>query len=187
MDTGQIGMNVERSPPGASAFDVLDRVLDKGIVIDGSQPSSSARAAVDPPRRRANEALRPARPVDAARPPCPTVLRDPLARDYSSREAPRSRAQMNGGKKPGSRSVAYAIHFASAEIRAAAGDPMLRKTIESLADRPHPPSAMRVGGEGRRELWRLRIDDARVLYEIDARGRIVTIVGINYRKEPYSI
>jgi mRNA-degrading endonuclease RelE of RelBE toxin-antitoxin system len=95
--------------------------------------------------------------------------------------------QMNGGKKARARSLAYEIHFGSPKIRAAADDPMLRKTVESLAVQPRPPMAMRVGEEGPCEMWRLRIDDARVLYEIDERLRTVTIIGINHRREPYSI
>jgi mRNA-degrading endonuclease RelE of RelBE toxin-antitoxin system len=84
-------------------------------------------------------------------------------------------------------SLAYGLRFGAPKIRAAAHDPMIWKTVDSLALQPRPPTAMRVGEQGNPELWRLRIDDARISYEIDDRHRTVTIVGINYRKEPYSI
>jgi mRNA-degrading endonuclease RelE of RelBE toxin-antitoxin system len=230
MAARQIGVNVERGPPGTSMFDVLDRLLDKGIIIEGwrrvppsgidlvtvdarvvvasleiylnhtarrtpreltmKQPTGSSSTVAQPPD------LLSASRVDAAHPASRTGFRQPWVLDSLSMELPTTRPpEMHGEAgttfkriaRARARAVVYRIRFGSPEIRAAADDPMLRKTVESLAVEPRPPMAMRAGKEGRCELWRLRIDDARVLYQIDARLRTVTIVAIKHRREPYSV
>jgi mRNA interferase RelE/StbE len=55
--------------------------------------------------------------------------------------------------------------------------------ILQLADLPRPPGCVKLSGKS--ELWRIRIGDYRVLYEIQEKDRIVVIVSVAHRREVY--
>jgi mRNA interferase RelE/StbE len=55
--------------------------------------------------------------------------------------------------------------------------------IEALADQPRPPGCRKLqGDEG---LWRIRVGDYRVLYEIKDATWIVDIVAVRHRRDAY--
>lgn len=54
--------------------------------------------------------------------------------------------------------------------------------ILSLEDSPRPRSAKKLSG---REEYRLRAGDYRVLYTIDDKERIITILAVGHRREVY--
>ena len=55
--------------------------------------------------------------------------------------------------------------------------------IEALAENPNPRGAIKL--KGSKNLWRLRVGDFRILYEIDNRAQTVDIVAIGDRKDVY--
>ena len=59
----------------------------------------------------------------------------------------------------------------------------ISKAIDSLADNPRPSGCVQVRTvEG---LWRIRVGDWRIGYEIDDEARTVTIITIGHRREFY--
>ncbi len=54
--------------------------------------------------------------------------------------------------------------------------------IRALAADPRPPQSKKLSGE---EKYRLRVGDLRVLYEIQDRQLIVTVVKVRHRKDAY--
>ena len=58
----------------------------------------------------------------------------------------------------------------------------LSRKILTLEDNPRPRGIKKLSG---REEYRLRVGDYRVLYLVDDRNRIVTIVTIGHRREVY--
>jgi len=58
----------------------------------------------------------------------------------------------------------------------------LSKKILSLEDNPRPRGVRKLGG---REEYRLRVGDYRILYTIDDRNHIVTILAVGHRREVY--
>jgi mRNA interferase RelE/StbE len=61
----------------------------------------------------------------------------------------------------------------------------IEEAIPELAENPrgHPQTAP-LGG-ALTGLWRLRVGDYRLIFEIDDRRREVTVVGIRHRREAY--
>lgn len=55
--------------------------------------------------------------------------------------------------------------------------------IETLADVPRPVGCRKLSG--RRNLWRLRVGDYRVVYSVDDRHQNVDIVAVRHRKDAY--
>jgi mRNA interferase RelE/StbE len=55
--------------------------------------------------------------------------------------------------------------------------------ILALADNPRPPGCVRLSGQ--LHLWRIRVGDYRILYEIQDRQLIVLIVSVAHRREVY--
>jgi mRNA interferase RelE/StbE len=55
--------------------------------------------------------------------------------------------------------------------------------IESLATSPRPPGSLKLKGEDR--LWRIRVGDYRVIYEIRDRDLIVDVSIVRHRKDVY--
>lgn len=55
--------------------------------------------------------------------------------------------------------------------------------IEGLEENPRPPGAASL--EGDRPLWRIRIGDYRLVYEIDDKARVVMIHYVRHRKDVY--
>ena len=58
----------------------------------------------------------------------------------------------------------------------------ITSAIQELARNPRPPGCKKLT---RREGWRIRIGNYRVIYEIDDLHRIVTVLDIGDRKDVY--
>lgn len=59
----------------------------------------------------------------------------------------------------------------------------IQRRIDGLAENVHPHDALKLHGS--QGLWRIRVGDYRVLYEIDMPGRRVVISTIRHRGEAY--
>jgi len=57
------------------------------------------------------------------------------------------------------------------------------ETILGLYDEPRPHNAKKLAGSG--SMWRIRVGDYRVLYEIDDARKIVKVYRIAHRREVY--
>ncbi len=55
--------------------------------------------------------------------------------------------------------------------------------IEGLAQNPRPQNCKKL--RGRRNLWRMRVGDYRIIYSIDDDGEIVDIIAVRHRKDAY--
>lgn len=55
--------------------------------------------------------------------------------------------------------------------------------IEALAQVPRPPGVRKL--QGHQSLWRIRVGDYRVVYNIDDTNRIVDMIRIRHRREVY--
>jgi mRNA interferase RelE/StbE len=82
----------------------------------------------------------------------------------------------------------YEIRFSRAAIKEA--DKLIRQVaervapaIEELADNPRPMGCQKLQGE--EDLWRIRVGDYRIIYQVDTGGRIVYIRRIRHRREAY--
>jgi len=58
----------------------------------------------------------------------------------------------------------------------------VRDAIWGLADNPHPPNSLKLKG---RDGFRLKIGKHRVIYEIDEREKLITILHVGHRKDVY--
>jgi len=54
---------------------------------------------------------------------------------------------------------------------------------EGLGDKPRPQGVKKLSGE--HDVWRVRVGPYRMVYEIDDRGRQVTILRVAHRKDAY--
>ena len=59
----------------------------------------------------------------------------------------------------------------------------LRPHIEALANQPRPTGAKKL--KGRDDLWRIRVGDYRIIYEIRDRILVVLVVRVGHRREVY--
>lgn len=59
----------------------------------------------------------------------------------------------------------------------------ISKAIETLGENPRPPGCLKV--KTTEALWRIRVGDWRIGYEIDDEARTVTIITIGHRREFY--
>ncbi len=57
------------------------------------------------------------------------------------------------------------------------------KTIQALAIQPHPVGVKKLVGE--ENLYRVRQGDYRVIYTVDQKAGVVSILGIRNRREAY--
>ena len=57
------------------------------------------------------------------------------------------------------------------------------KLLEALADQPRPDGVVKLAGDD--NLWRVRIGDYRVVYEIHDARLIVLVLRIAHRKDAY--
>ena len=82
----------------------------------------------------------------------------------------------------------YTVTFARSARRELEGLPakvaerVLAK-IESLARQPRPSGCKKLRGPS--NLWRVRVGEHRIVYEIDDRNRMVDIVIVRHRGEAY--
>lgn len=58
----------------------------------------------------------------------------------------------------------------------------VRDAIADLANNPRPPGCKKLSG---RDGWRIRIGDYRVIYEINDKELVVTVVRIGNRRDIY--
>ncbi len=84
--------------------------------------------------------------------------------------------------------MAYTVEFgasADRELRKLSRELQLRlrPRIDALETDPRPPGAKKIAG--RENLWRIRVVDYRVVYEIHDRILVVLIVRIAHRREAY--
>ncbi len=59
----------------------------------------------------------------------------------------------------------------------------IRAVIELLAESPRPPSCIPLAGE--RGVYRVRVGDYRVLYEVHDGRLIVKVIAVGHRREVY--
>ena len=57
------------------------------------------------------------------------------------------------------------------------------KAIQSLADNPFPPQCKKL--KGSESSYRIRVGSYRIIYEIEAKNRVVTIFHIRHREDAY--
>ena len=62
----------------------------------------------------------------------------------------------------------------------------ISEKIDSLAENPRPTGSKKVKGT-KANLWRIRVGDYRVIYEIDDEIKIVDVVKIGHRKDVYDL
>ena len=84
--------------------------------------------------------------------------------------------------------MAYTVEFganADREFRKFSHDLQLRlrPRIDALETNPRPPGAKKLAGQ--EDLWRIRVGDYRVVYEIHDRILVVLTVRIAHRREAY--
>jgi len=53
--------------------------------------------------------------------------------------------------------------------------------LKALSENPKPPGCRKITGS--KSDWRIRIGDYRIIYEIEARKRVVKVMRIRHRKE----
>jgi mRNA interferase RelE/StbE len=59
----------------------------------------------------------------------------------------------------------------------------IKQRIEALAENPYPQGIRKIEGED--ELYRLRVGDYRILYQVQGKVLLVLIVGIGHRRDIY--
>ena len=59
----------------------------------------------------------------------------------------------------------------------------IKQRIDSLADNPYPSGIRKI--EGEEELYRLRVGDYRILYQVKGKALLVLIVRIGHRGDVY--
>ena len=82
----------------------------------------------------------------------------------------------------------YSIVFArSARKELQALDPPVARRvlerIEALASEPRPAGSRKLRGSN--ALWRIRVDDYRVLYALDDVAHVVDVVVVRHRRDAY--
>jgi len=55
--------------------------------------------------------------------------------------------------------------------------------LERLKDNPFPPNSIKL--EGAEQIYRIRVGDYRVIYQVDTEARLVTIHYVRHRREAY--
>ena len=61
--------------------------------------------------------------------------------------------------------------------------PRLRDSIAALAEIPRPPGCKKLKGPG--GMWRIRVGDYRVVYEVDDSSLVVRILRAGHRRDVY--
>jgi mRNA interferase RelE/StbE len=84
--------------------------------------------------------------------------------------------------------VAYRILFAPAALRQFRKLPVpIRKRlsphIDALADNPRPPGVVKLSGSS--DIYRVRVGDYRIVYEIQDVGLVILVLKIGNRREVY--
>ncbi len=84
--------------------------------------------------------------------------------------------------------MGYAIELKPAAVRAFAKLPKdaqraVRFSIDALSDNPLPPKVKKL--EGEENLYRIRVRDYRIVYQIQKEIFLILVVKIGHRKEVY--
>jgi len=84
--------------------------------------------------------------------------------------------------------MAYTLEFRPRALRDLKGLPQnvqrrILEPIENLADDPRPPGVKKLSGT--EDLYRIRVGDYRVIYQIRDKERLVVIVRIGHRGDIY--
>lgn len=84
--------------------------------------------------------------------------------------------------------MAYRIEFtprANREFRALEKSTQRRlaRRIDALAENPHPHGTKKLAGED--DLYRLRVGDYRIIYQVQGKRLVVLIVRIGHRADVY--
>jgi mRNA interferase RelE/StbE len=84
--------------------------------------------------------------------------------------------------------MSYRIDLAPKVEKQMAAMPMadrrrMMARVDALADNPRPAGALKM--EGLRNVWRLRVGDWRVIYEIHDVVLVVLVVRVGHRREVY--
>ena len=84
--------------------------------------------------------------------------------------------------------MAHRIEFKPSAVRALSGLPLkdrrrIASKIDSLAENPRPRGAEKI--EGRRNLYRVRSGDYRIIYEVQDKILLILVVKIGHRGEIY--
>lgn len=59
---------------------------------------------------------------------------------------------------------------------------LLLSRIEALSTNPFPPGAMKLA---RREGWRIRVGDYRILYGVNQKKKEITVLSVKHRRDAY--
>ncbi len=59
------------------------------------------------------------------------------------------------------------------------------RAIDALARRPRPAGAKLLSGSGAERIWRIRVGDHRVLYQIQDERLVVLVIRIAHRRDVY--
>lgn len=76
-------------------------------------------------------------------------------------------------------------HTAEKDLRKLPKDVLARvfQEIEDLGSDPFPAQVVKLSGADR--LYRVRVGDYRIIYEVDTREKLVTINNVRHRREVY--
>jgi mRNA interferase RelE/StbE len=82
----------------------------------------------------------------------------------------------------------YDVRFSRAAIKEADKLPSevaerVALAIDALADNPRPMGCQKLQSE--EDLWRIRVGNYRIIYQVDGSGRILYIRRIRHRREAY--
>jgi len=82
----------------------------------------------------------------------------------------------------------YRIHFAGRAERAFRKlSPDVQRRLDpailALADNPRPPGCLKLSGAD--SLWRIRVGDYRIVYQIQDEVLLVLVVNVGHRREIY--
>lgn len=55
--------------------------------------------------------------------------------------------------------------------------------VETLTENPRPPGAEKL--EGMRDLYRIRVGDYRIIYQVADKGLLVLVVRVGHRRDVY--
>lgn len=82
----------------------------------------------------------------------------------------------------------YEVQFSRAAAKELDGLPLpvaerILEKIEQLTEEPRSPGIRKL--RGWRNLWRLRVGEYRVIYEINDTDRVVDISAVRHRKDAY--
>ena len=85
--------------------------------------------------------------------------------------------------------MSYAVLFLPSAKKALAGLPRkdqvrVDRQVLSLAENPRPPGAVPLKGGGK-GLWRVRVGDWRIIYQIEDDRLIVLVIDIAHRRDVY--